>query len=285
MLDPDAQPALRLHALQQLERAEKAAARLCDADPAALHDFRVALRRLRTTLSVLQEHFPGSIGRKHKRRLAKLARRAGVARDAQVGLGVLSACAADLTERGGGARLRALLSKEAAQPVGSELIARFGKVARRLRRKLATYTVRLDPDHPLIVRPFEGTVRQSARWSAEALAARLREITTETDGKAIHRARISGKRLRYVLALLGKRRTLAAARAELRALQELLGTLGDVDQLRQRVACLRAAVDDESLTQLDGRLRDLHVRAYEELRSGWLEGNSQSLCERLLVQL
>jgi CHAD domain-containing protein len=285
LLDLDAQPALRLRALQQLVRAGKVAARLRDADPEALHDFRVALRQLRTTLSVLQEHFEGSISRKHKRRLAKLGRRTGAARDAQVGLGILSDVGADLTEYGGVARLFALLSGEAAQSIDDELITRFHKVARRLHRKLERYSVRLDPDQPMIVRSFESAVRQSARGRAQTLGARLLEITGEADSVAIHRARIAGKRLRYVLALLGTRPTIADATSQLRGLQELLGTLTDIDRLRQRVACLRSEADDESLNQLEGRLRDLHARAYGELHCGWLGGTNTSFFERVLKQL
>jgi CHAD domain-containing protein len=280
----DAQPALRLHALQQLVRAEAAAVRLRKTDPEALHDFRVALRHLRTTLSVLREHFEGVISRKHNRRLAKLGRRTGGARDAQVGLGMLAEVAAELTESAGVARLQTLLLAEA-EPDHGKVIARFRKAARRLRRKLETYTVRLDPDRPLVVGSFESAVRQSARRYADRLAARLREITAETDRPAVHRARIAGKQLRYVLAPLGTGPRIASVTAELRGLQDVLGTLADVDLLTRRVVSLRAEADDEGLIQLEGRLRDLHARAFGQLRCGWLAGNSESFFERLREEL
>src|SRR5438093_1375653 len=77
--------AARRIAVNLLDAASAARERLTDADDAeALHDFRVAMRRLRSTLRAYQPQLDAVVPSKLRRRLRDLARATGEARDVEV---------------------------------------------------------------------------------------------------------------------------------------------------------------------------------------------------------
>jgi len=72
-------------ALSLLDAATAARERLPDTgDAEALHDFRVAMRRLRSTLRAYQPQLEAVVPAKLRRRLRDLARATGEARDVEV---------------------------------------------------------------------------------------------------------------------------------------------------------------------------------------------------------
>ncbi len=86
-LDRPADEACRRLAREHLELAAAACGRLSDPeDTEALHDFRVALRRLRGTLRAFSKPLDGSVGKKWVQRISDLAGRTGDGRDAEVAL-------------------------------------------------------------------------------------------------------------------------------------------------------------------------------------------------------
>lgn len=87
-LDTSPAVAARGIALEYLAAAQAARQRLREhADNAALHDFRVALRRLRSTIRLYRLWLDDRVlPRKLCRRLKRLARATNAARDAEVGL-------------------------------------------------------------------------------------------------------------------------------------------------------------------------------------------------------
>src|SRR5688572_16607563 len=83
--------AARRIVLDLLEQASAAARRLDeDAHEEALHDFRVALRRLRSAVSSWRGELADALGRKHRRALRELQRATSPGRDAEVGLAWLA---------------------------------------------------------------------------------------------------------------------------------------------------------------------------------------------------
>src|SRR6266540_3230461 len=87
LLDLPAEEAARLIALSLLDRAAAAAARMAEpSDPQALHDFRVATRRLVACLQAYRPEIDGSVSRRIRRRLRRLARVTTRSRDLEVHL-------------------------------------------------------------------------------------------------------------------------------------------------------------------------------------------------------
>src|SRR5216110_2080839 len=85
LLAAPAPGAARRIALSLLDAATAARERLPDAsDAEALHDFRVAMRRLRSTLRAYQPQLDAVVPPKLRRRLRDLARATGEARDVEV---------------------------------------------------------------------------------------------------------------------------------------------------------------------------------------------------------
>ena len=114
MLSHPAARATRVVALRLLGELGAARARLDAPDDAeALHDLRVALRRLRSLFRAYDAELGDAVGEKTRRRLRRLARATGEARDLEVHLAWLDAQRARMraTERPGVewliARLRA----------------------------------------------------------------------------------------------------------------------------------------------------------------------------------
>ncbi|MDE2150458.1 MAG: CHAD domain-containing protein, partial [Gammaproteobacteria bacterium] len=91
-LDLGAATAARTLLLRALTDADGPAQRLAQGrDGAALHDFRVALRRLRTTERAYRSSLGESgLPKKLRRRLRRLVRDTGAARDAEVHLALLA---------------------------------------------------------------------------------------------------------------------------------------------------------------------------------------------------
>src|SRR5436853_5936031 len=100
LLEQPVERAARVVALILLENAQKARQRIDDpSDADALHDFRVAVRRLRSWLRGLGPWLEDSTPKKAVRRLAKAARLTGDARDAEVHLTWLHAQRSALSVR------------------------------------------------------------------------------------------------------------------------------------------------------------------------------------------
>jgi CHAD domain-containing protein len=232
---------VRLIAQAYLDAAVEAARRMDDPkDTEALHDFRVALRRLRSTLRAYRAELKGSARPKLYRRFGEIADETNRVRDADVALAWLQPLTPELStrERVG---LRWLIGRIEAQRTKriehdlAEARRSFRGAERRLRNGLAIYRQALQPDEAGPDRPFAAVARGTALAQAQQLDQILAAVRAP-DGPEVHRARIAAKRLRYLLEPLTEEvPATAAVVARLRTLQDRLGELHDVLELEHAV--------------------------------------------------
>ncbi len=300
LLDREPAEGVRLVALGLLAEAKAAAARLADpADAEALHDFRVAVRRLRSWLRSFGPEVNDTLRKKWRRSLRAVAGSTGAARDAEVMRARVLAEREALSSR----HRRAadwFLARQAPEGEGGQdpragAAAEFERLAPHLEDALSRY-------QRAVGAPRQGRFGDAAaaaiRGQAAALAAALAEVAGPDDAERAHRARIEGKRLRYLLEPL--RPHLPAAEEAVRsmkALQDLLGDLHDVHVLSARMAdasaeaaaegaravhhALHAGGEDQAravarrglrpgLAALDRRIRERRDALYGDLAKGWL---------------
>ncbi len=291
-------------ALVYLEDARRAVGRLPqDDDPEALHDFRVALRRLRGLLRAYPSPTGPRIPKKLRRRVRRLAADTSAGRDLEVQIAWIAAEESALSpkERTGAQWFLARLAQEReaqSAAVGKHLPGDFSTVGRRLGKRLD------DVRNPKGPTPTFAT--ETARLVTDAaveLVDRLQQVRAATDAKEAHRARIQGKRLRYLLEPIAD----AAAGApelldRLRSLQELLGELDECHLLAREIGAAveelagtrarrahEAVVDgaprprtarspeDAGLLALARRVRARRDRVFVALESVWLGDQASAL--------
>jgi CHAD domain-containing protein len=230
--------AARLLALRLLDAAAAAHARLADpGDAEALHDFRVAVRRLRSTLRAYRPALAESLSKRLERGLKKLGRTTGGGRDAEVQLAWLRAAEPDLApaHRDGARWLAARLEAKRQAgyaAAGEHLEDAFADLAGDLRRRLGVYRAEVRLDGAAVTPAFAATAGAALEAAADELGERLAAIGAAGDVEAAHAARIAGKRLRYLLEPLAEEAEEAGALVKrLKGLQELLGELHDAHVL------------------------------------------------------
>lgn len=185
--------------LAELREARQRLEAQDDKDDAALHDFRVALRRLRSTIRLYRPVVGRSaIPRKARRSLKRFARITAEARDAEVSLAWLRATCNHMNDE----------EKVACNAVVADWETRrnaaYKNVRRRLKKKFAPTYRRADK--ALSPRAIEASGPTLARTVGKllnrqigTLASELERIRSIADAPRIHKARIEGKRLRYLL--------------------------------------------------------------------------------------
>ncbi len=222
---------MRQVGLAHLEAARAARQRLgAGDDEEALHDFRVALRRLRSLLRAFRPLVEDTVSRKLRRRLRDLARLTGAARDAEVRMAWVRDARAKLPagQRAGVAWWAARLAAErdaAYLKLHEDAVREFDKLGPRLRRALARPVTAAPQD------TFGRAVGERLMAEATELERRLTLIHSIDDEVQAHGARIEVKRIRYLLEPLADDRAVAAVLKPLREAQDLLGALHDVQTL------------------------------------------------------
>jgi CHAD domain-containing protein/CYTH domain-containing protein len=200
-----AEEAARLLALEHLEAARAARTGLWNpAEPEALHDYRVALRRLRSCLRGYARELRGTVSGKTLRGLRRLADATRASRDLEVHRAWLEEQAEllDPVERAGVEwlvrRLEAAARDEREKMLAADA-RRFERLHRRLRAELGTVrlTIRLDGSRRR--RTMATVAGRQIGKAALRLRRRLTRVHGYPDVLVIHRARIAAKHLRYLL--------------------------------------------------------------------------------------
>ena len=289
-------------ALDLLAQAQAAAGRLPDrADAEALHDFRVAVRRLRSWLRSFRAEVKDTLRGRWRRQLGTLAASTGAARDAEVMRAIIDGERAELLPRHRRAvdwlAARAAPEGEGEADPRDRAAGELERLAPHLSDGLSRYQRAVGARR---VGRFGAAVGRVVRAQAEALERALAAVEGPEDVERAHRARIEGKRLRYLLEPLRELAPSAgAAVRSMKALQDCLGDLHDRHVLAARIAdglaeaaaegaraehlALHAAGEAEAravarrsprpgLLALDRRIRQGRDALHAELVRGWLGG-------------
>jgi CHAD domain-containing protein len=251
----------RAVATGHLDDAAAALARLVAAeDSEALHDFRVALRRLRSALRAYSDHLDPKVTPAALEAASDLASRTGAARDAEVQIERLREL---LGKRSGPHRAAAeqLIQQLEARVARAQLglaaaLARdFAALETELRPALATYSAPVSGIGPLLGRSFGEVSAELLHAALSDLLAALARVHSERDEEPAHRARIDAKRLRYLLEPLERERSgMGRLVLRMRRLQDLLGELNDLRVLR---ASLARALEQAALAEAQRRMAAL----------------------------
>lgn len=251
------------------EDVTAAAARLGQADDLeALHDFRVAIRRLRSLLRAYRDLTDAAIPRRLRRRLRRLARATNTSRDLEVKLGWLESERTGLRprERAGerwlAGRLehdRGAADEEALTLVASELTP--------LTRALTDRLDDVPPAAGVGGIAFARLVADLVRELTHELEQHLGRVTAIEDQEESHDARIAGKRVRYLLEPLVAAVPLAGELvARLKSLQNLLGDMHDADVAAHLIAEGMEDASHEGGKRVAARLRSARALDTTALR-------------------
>jgi CHAD domain-containing protein len=238
-MGPGDHPTFRQYGVQALE--ERLGRMLALVEPVrlgedveAIHDIRVASRRLRAAISVFEPAFPGKAYRRFNDRVRDVTRRFSLVREVDVLIGDLRALAEALPEPERGV-LAGLIERQEGER--RRLQPGVEKALRRLHRA----------DLPGRLREIAGDGEGSgaeeddleARFAAE-IGRRVSEMQ-EYDGpirspanvRELHELRIAAKRLRYAMELFARFRgpLFKAEIRRIKAIQETLGHIHDSDVL------------------------------------------------------
>ncbi len=301
-------------ALKALSAAKSAERRLDDRfDREALHDFRVAVRRLRSVLRAYKVPLKDVVGSKDRRKLREIQRATGAGREAEVALGWLTKQQSSLEPQhlpGLNWLSASLLERrrQCSANLDRDVRASFGRTANRLEERLAVMRREQNLLSEESTVSFARCLANLAETHATDLLVTLGQAARLDDVERLHDGRIAGKRLRYLLEPM--RPYVNDAQKIIKyskRLQDVLGDLNDVHVLlreidealgaamQQRTERVRASLRmgdieraqrDAMMTEWAGLL-ELHRRLGEErrvlagkLRDRWLDGELQTLVAR-----
>jgi CHAD domain-containing protein/CYTH domain-containing protein len=272
LLDEPAPRAARVIALELLGALEHERDGLAahERDAEALHDFRVALRRVRSWIRAWRPELAGSVPRGARRRLRRIARESNAARDAEVIIEWIGESSGALPARARGAAnwLRKRFERqqrEAEVSLEAMLSRDFAAARDRLEDRLRRYRVTMHVEEGVQATTFAAAASALLRGEAGRLRERLDAVRSVDDHREAHRARISGKRLRYLFEPLAPHVEGGAALvAKLKGLQDALGALHDAHIW---LVLLRDVVTELAAEKGRRLARDLLGPARREARS------------------
>jgi CHAD domain-containing protein/CYTH domain-containing protein len=205
LLERPAAESARLVAQIYLARARSARRVLDDGtSPEALHDFRVAIRRLRSWLRAFRPELDDTVSRRTRRGLRTLAASTGECRDLEVFLTWVRS-EIDLLpppERPDAVWLIERLTERMAAAQGRcrhAIDRRFDRLSDRLDRALGSYRVAVGAEGPTRLPTAGEVLGRRLEPESERLALRLAEFWPGRAEGAGHAARIAAKRVRYLL--------------------------------------------------------------------------------------
>jgi CHAD domain-containing protein/CYTH domain-containing protein len=241
--------------LARMEEWGRARTRLDDpADAEALHDFRVALRRLRSVIRAFRSVCEDLVPRRLRRRLRRLADATGAGRDLEVQRAWLLDRLTKLAPRqrsharwmAAGLEARATVAN---QRLRQQVAKRYAPLHEDLWATLASQASAEVADEAGASISAGAVVGKAlAEWTGD-LEYRLGTIHAITDDPQAHAARILVKRLRYLLEPF--RSELAGAPAAIDRLKQLQDLLGDLHDLHRIASELRVVFRDAAVHRAD----------------------------------
>ncbi|NJM04984.1 CHAD domain-containing protein [Candidatus Gracilibacteria bacterium] len=250
---------------------------------------RVATRRMRVILQVLDGVAPAPEIRMYRRGLRRIARAAGAVRDTDVFIANIQAAAAALTPDDAAGLSPLIASLQADRAAAYEqLLARLDNAAyAEFKRDFASFiTGHCDKwSMRRRVRDMAG----STIWGYyEALRSHVPDdsiVSLADDPEELHEMRIAGKHLRYLLEMFedifGER--VQAALEPLMGFQDHLGTINDISVAADYVASL--SVDAAARPALDAYVAGRYAerdRLIAELPERWFKLNGGTYRRKLM---
>jgi CHAD domain-containing protein len=237
----------------------------------AVHRARVASRRLRELLPVLQLEQP--VVRKLGRRLRKLTKRLGSVRD----LDVLILLVDELRESGrlpdrALRRVSGAVHQACDEARGALSLREVAADLKRIGRKFEAIAAELEPADRERSPAWRWAVDARVSRRASALKAAIEAAGAVYLPERLHRVRLAAKKLRYGVELAVETAGIKdnSDLVTLRHLQELLGRLQDLQVLIERVRRLQTLLTppdladwrelDALVTALEHSCRRLHAR-------------------------
>jgi CHAD domain-containing protein len=229
-------------------------------DKRSVHQARVATRRLREALPVIESVSTRSLGRV-QRQVRRMTRALGPVRELDVALTHLEELSAkDIVSPGALARVRQSISAERAERRRDMLAAITPGHVEKLRQRLGKVGHEGSPP------PHSSAALTEAEQRAARRARRLAAAIERAGGlylpDRLHLVRVAAKKLRYALEIERelKRSRVTARITQLKRLQDLLGEMHDFEILIDRTRQLQAelAASDRPLAlELDRLVRAL----------------------------
>jgi CHAD domain-containing protein/CYTH domain-containing protein len=272
-------------ALAHLQEAVAARGRVTGSpDADALHDYRVAVRRLRSCLRAYAKPLRSSLTEKTLRRLRRLAHGTNRSRDLDVHLAWLGEQRHKVgeSERFGVAWLFERLTADRDRAWEDMLDldeTLFPRIHARLVRRLSRFRTTIDLDEGTRRRSTAAVAARRVRAASGLLRERLRRVQGFSTVDAIHRARIAAKHLRYLLEPFAPAVSEGEATVDrLKALQDGFGDVHDAHvfgaELREALPDAERAASGASLVPgLEALMASLEARgqqAYDQIAAGWL---------------
>jgi CHAD domain-containing protein len=262
-LDRRAGPVVARVASRLLEDARQAFAQMeAGEGPEDLHDFRVAIRRLLSTV----EQFSSALEERRSVRAIRALRRlhhaSSEARDFEVQVAWILAQAEDPEGVPSQALLPLLRELEEAKQAGYERVGRqIPDLLAKAEASLARLLVRVKGPKRKPARSghsrFGTRAARQIELAAHELERRLDRITGLHQERRMHRARIATKTLRFLLEMAAGHDPVALAMAaDLRNLQGVLGELNDLRVLR---TTLTQQIESAALARARARLGAVRV--------------------------
>ncbi|MHB1136371.1 MAG: CHAD domain-containing protein [Coriobacteriia bacterium] len=275
-----AAPALLLAKAEPLFRLEEAARGGTDMD--AVHDMRVASRRLREAMRLLAPIYPGREFRRWQRQVRDITRMLGPVRDADVFIDDFSRMARDLKD--GGKRAAAFLigRRMGLRERDLERLKRgLGHLDLEASRRSFAKLARSATNGPTASRPLAEFARAAIAERADVVAEAQPLALEESRVLEQHALRIDYKRLRYAVEVFAPcyGDGFDALHTTLTSFQDALGNLHDLHLFAEAVrdpetarAAKRAGVAtadlEEIAVKLDERAR-AEYRAFRSLADEW----------------
>jgi len=257
---------------QRLSALTRALPSARNGDVVAIHQARVATRRVRAALSIVTR---GSKGRKVTKAVSRLTRALGRVRELDVAILSLDELASDTSVTREGIDLLRTILKEERERLYADMALGIERVnLEKLQRKALAAVHRLtERQEPEVAAPqrLKAVTKRSVR-RALALRAAIDNAGGIYLPDRLHQVRIAVKKLRYVLEIardLSRSRASARIRT-LRSVQDLLGRMHDLEMLIMRIRALQgsdraptlkvSAELDRIVRRLEMECRQLHVR-------------------------